>query len=86
MNKPRLLLAFSVLALIALLTIAWPVSAADNSHGWTIWQDGKSFNYPFKDQWTGSSNKAGYTMTNTKQGLEHYYYGNFRVEFRQRDR
>ena len=86
MTKNRLLFAFSILAVIALLTIAWPARADDKSHGWTVWQDGKSYNYPYKDQWTGSPTNAGYTMTNTKQGLEHYYYGNFRVEYRQRDR
>jgi hypothetical protein len=85
MTKPRLLFAFSILALIALLTLAWPARADDKMHGWTIWQDGNKYTYPFKDQWTGSPNKAGYTFTNVKQGLEHHYYGTFRVEFRKRD-
>ena len=86
LNKPRLLAAVGLVALTTLLFIALPADAGDDSeHGWTVWQGGNKQTFRFKDAWKGSPHQAGFTMRNTKSGVEHIFYGTFRVEFRPRD-
>ena len=84
MTKKTLALAILGVGLLALAFLS-PAEAQDTDHGWTVWQDGKKTVYPFKDEWIGNPNQAGFSMVNKRRGVTHYYYGTLKVEFRERD-
>lgn len=59
---------------------------ADRSQGWTVWQNGQQNVYPFKERWTGNPTAGGFSLKNSSNGVEIFYYGTFRVEHRTRSR
>jgi len=89
MKNANFLLALGCAGLLAIaVVLLWPAPAdaqSGDEHGWTVWQHGKSQVYPFRDQWKGNATQSGFTFTNTN-GVSHYYYGTFHVEFRARDK
>lgn len=80
------LLAFAILVVTAVLLIARPARAEDETErGWTVYQGNARTVFRFKDRWTAQPNPNGITLRQETTGLEVTFYGTFRVDNRTRD-